>query len=72
MDILLGKKMNKVYNTLYKPFIKCKNFRGLVDILIKLQWLIGTKGNWKKNKSWEPFWKYQLPAKMHCQSSPYS
>ena len=25
-----------------------------------IKWVIGTYGNWKKSKSWGPFWSYQL------------
>ena len=26
----------------------------------QLKWRFGTHGNWKKSKSWGPFWSYQL------------
>ena len=25
-----------------------------------MKWRLGTHGSWKKSKSWEPFWGYQL------------
>ena len=35
-----------------------KKFGGLGLNGVQLKWIIRTRSNWKKSKSWEPFWSY--------------
>ena len=50
----------KLYHDNHKWMIMLEKC-GLPDLTVShLIWIIGTCGNWKKNKSWGPFWSYQL------------
>ena len=58
VTILLLDSLEYTYHGCYKLIVmpeKC----GLPDInVIHIEWIIGHNGNWKKSKSWGPFWSY--------------